>query len=247
MLMKTAFLSSTTKDLAEYRDPAYRAIEGLKGYHCVRMEDFGACDWEADEFCRARVAECNVFVGVVGHRYGSCPSGSEQSYTEREYEAAVAAVIPRLMFIAPEDFPLPVHLTESDEKRAKQHAFRERVNTERIRAIFTSPEDLKYRVAQAIHNWEREPASVERELFKGRGRVVNEDLFQYPASEEEIDDYYEGRAPLTWNVVAAQGIIERDQQAELLERLITPSGQTRMICIVGEPGAGKFAGLATCP
>jgi energy-coupling factor transporter ATP-binding protein EcfA2 len=56
---------------------------------------------------------------------------------------------------------------------------------------------------------------------------------------EEINDYYEGRARLTWNVVAAQGIIERDQQAKLFEQLITPSGQTQMMCIVGEPGAGK--------
>ena len=94
------------------------------------------------------------------------------------------------------------------------------------------PDDLAQQVVQAIRNWERE-------LFKGRVRVVNEDLFQHLASEEEINDYYEGRAQLTWNVVASQGIIERDQQAELIERLITPFGQTQMICIVGESGAGK--------
>ena len=39
--MKTAFLSSTAKDLAEYRDAAYQAIEGLDDWHCRRMEDFG--------------------------------------------------------------------------------------------------------------------------------------------------------------------------------------------------------------
>jgi hypothetical protein len=88
-------------------------------------------------------------------------------------------------------------------------------------------------------NRERQLAGVVRELFKGRVRVVNEDLFQHPASEDEINDYYEGRSRLTWNVVAGQGIIERDQQVELLKRLATPFQRTQMICIVGEPGAGK--------
>jgi hypothetical protein len=76
------------------------------------------------------------------------------------------------------------------------------------------------------------------ELFKGRICIVDNALFQHPASEEEVMQYYAG-APLTWNIVAAQGVIERDQQAELLEQLAVPAKRTWMICIVGEPGAGK--------
>lgn len=34
--MKTAFLSSTAKDLVKYREAAYKAIEGLDNWHCVR-------------------------------------------------------------------------------------------------------------------------------------------------------------------------------------------------------------------
>jgi len=159
--MKTAFLSSTAKDLAEYRDAAYKAIEGLDDWHCVRMEDFGARDAMADEFCQEKVAECDVFVGIVGHCYGSSPKGSEKSYTEQEYEAAIATDRPRLMFLAPEDFKLPVTLIEPDERRTKQRAFRDRVNAERIRDTFTSPEDLAGRVRQAIYNWVQEQATVE--------------------------------------------------------------------------------------
>ena len=80
MALKTVFLRSTGRDLADYREAAYRAIEGLDGYHCVRMEDFGARDWVSDDFCRARVAACDLFVGIVGHLYGSCPQGSQTSY-----------------------------------------------------------------------------------------------------------------------------------------------------------------------
>jgi hypothetical protein len=47
MPSKIVFLSSTAKDLSAYREAVYRAIEGLDGYHCVRMEDFGAGDQDA--------------------------------------------------------------------------------------------------------------------------------------------------------------------------------------------------------
>jgi Domain of unknown function (DUF4062) len=73
------------------------------------------------------VAACDVFVGIVGHVYGSCPAGTERSYTEREYDAAVSAAKPRRLFVAPDDFPLPANLIESDDKRTEQHAFRTRV------------------------------------------------------------------------------------------------------------------------
>ena len=45
------------KDLAECRKAIIATIEGLDGYHCVRMENFGARDSAADEFCQALVDE----------------------------------------------------------------------------------------------------------------------------------------------------------------------------------------------
>jgi hypothetical protein len=160
MSHKTVFLSSTSRDLTKYRAAVIEAIERLDGYHCVRMENFGARDWEADSFCRAKVQECDVFVGIVGHLHGSCPPNSAQSYTEREFEAAIAANKPRLMFIAPEDFSFPANLIEPDEPRKKQREFRQRASTGRIRDTFTSPEDLAGRVVQAIHNWEKDHAQT---------------------------------------------------------------------------------------
>jgi len=170
--MKTAFLSSTARDLAEYRDAAYKAIEGLDDWHCVRMEDFGARDWTFYDFSLVKVAECDLFVGIVGHLYGSCPKGSEQSYTEREYEAAVAAGIPRLVFIAPEDFPLPANLREPEEKWRRHRALRERVSQARICDTFTSPEDLARRVVQAIRNWEQEQAAIQQHPLTARSYDV---------------------------------------------------------------------------
>lgn len=154
--MRKVFLSSTFRDLIDYRKALCDAVEGLDGYYCVRMELFGARDWEASAFCQSKVSECDLFIGVLGHLHGSCPQGSEQSYTEHEYDAAVTAGISRLMFVAPDDFDLPVNLREPDTKWQRQEAFRQRVSQEQIRDTFGSPQDLAFKVIKAIRNWELE-------------------------------------------------------------------------------------------
>lgn len=161
MTIKTVFLSSTFKDLHEYREAVYQAIQKLDGYMCVRMEDFGARAQTADEFCQQTVAECDMFVGIVGHCYGSCPKGSNESFAEREYNLAVETNKPCLMFLAPENFPIPANLIRS-MKSTKQRAFRKRIADESIHAPFKSPESLAGRVVQAIHNWDRENLWQER-------------------------------------------------------------------------------------
>jgi hypothetical protein len=64
----TVFLSSTARDLQGHREAAFFAIQKMDGFHCVRMEDFGARDADADTFCRAKVAESDIYVGIVGSR-----------------------------------------------------------------------------------------------------------------------------------------------------------------------------------
>jgi tetratricopeptide (TPR) repeat protein len=172
MNVKTVFLSSTAKDLTAYRKAAGDAINALEGYKCIRMEDFGARDAMADDFCQARVKECDVFVGILGHCYGSSPKGSEKSYTEQEYDAAVATGRPRLMFLATEDFPLPANLREADERSNKQRAFRNRVNAEQVRDTFSDAEDLARRVVQAIHNWAPQQAAADQRPAPARAEGI---------------------------------------------------------------------------
>jgi Domain of unknown function (DUF4062) len=75
--MLTVFLSSTSKDIEQCREAAFRAIEGLHGYHCVRMEDFGSIDEAPDDFCRTKLGECDLFVCIAGPLYGSrSPEGN---------------------------------------------------------------------------------------------------------------------------------------------------------------------------
>jgi hypothetical protein len=155
------FLSSTARDLAAHREAVFKAISGMDGFQCVRMEDFGARDWEADAFCQDAVRSCNVFVGLAGHLYGSSPKKEKTSYTEREYAAAVAAGIPRLLFLAADDFPVPHTLREPDRKARLQQRFRERLKSERIVASFGASDALATEVVKALRNQEREAGSAD--------------------------------------------------------------------------------------
>lgn len=154
--MRKVFLSSTSKDLAEHREAVAKEINRMDGYHCVRMEDFGARDSQAADYCQAMVRQCQLFIGILGHFHGSCPEGSEKSYTELEYEVAVEVELSRLVFVAPDDFKGPMNLREPDDKWRRQQSFRQRVSERRIRATFNTPQELALEVVQAIRNWERQ-------------------------------------------------------------------------------------------
>lgn len=151
--MRTVFLSSVGRDLREFREAAFRAIEGLEGYHCCRMEDFGSWDIDPDEFCRAKVGQADVFVGLLGPLYGSVtPAGP--SYTESEFGAAIEHHKRILVFLTADDFPLPSNLIEPDDLRKRQHEFRERASQGRIVVKFSEPDELAKYVIQAIRNME---------------------------------------------------------------------------------------------
>jgi hypothetical protein len=170
--MLQVFLSSTARDLSECRTLVYHAIEGLAGYHCVRMEDFGAWDIASDELCRQRVAVSDLFVILAGPLYGSTVQ-SGKSYTEQEYDTAESLQIPRLCFVTSDDFLIPASLSESPSSRRKQEVFRRRLGVDRTFKRFTSCSDLPALVLQAIHNWEAAPAehSLVRVALVGSGAV----------------------------------------------------------------------------
>jgi hypothetical protein len=157
----SVFLSSTAKDLQPWRDAVADAIRKMPGFHCERMENFGAADAEPIEVCRRRVAECDVFVGLVGHLYGSRPEGSELSFTQMEYEAAKEASKPRLVFVADDSY-LPAGLGQEPEGALKrQCAFREQVKKERLAEFFHDPKDLALSVVIALQAQQRK---TQREL-----------------------------------------------------------------------------------
>jgi len=130
--MIKAFLSSTSKDLEPYRQRAKEAINGIDGYHCVAMENFGPRNSSAEVFCSDKVKECDLFILLLGPTYGSRPPGSDKSYTHLEYEAAVAFDKPRLIFASSKDFQISQELLSSvnPDQFPKQKNFRDSINAD---------------------------------------------------------------------------------------------------------------------
>jgi hypothetical protein len=78
------------------------------------------------------------------------------------------------MFVAPSDFPMPANIIEPDDRRQKQSAFRSRIDKERLRDGFVSPDDLAVKVVAAIRNFEHQQV-VTRPL---PGNVQSDLVFQ---------------------------------------------------------------------
>jgi HEAT repeat protein len=156
--MIKAFLSSTSKDLEPYRQRATKAINGIDGYHCIAMENFGARDSSAEVFCPDKVEECDLFVLLLGPTYGSCPPGSDKSYTHLEYETAVTLDKPRLIFASSKQFHVSQELISSvnPDQIPKQNNFRASINADRIWGEFATPDELDALISRAIQNWKNE-------------------------------------------------------------------------------------------
>ena len=127
---------SHTSELREFpRGGSYvaaveRAVSAC-GHVIVDMADFPAGDMPPAELCAERVRSCDVYVGVLGTRYGSpVPDRPGLSYTELEFEAATETGLERLMFLLDteaEDAGIPLSRLIDLEFGARQEAFRRRV------------------------------------------------------------------------------------------------------------------------
>jgi len=125
------------------------------------MEDFGARDAAPADLCRQKVTECDIFVGIVGPRYGSCPPDADVSFTELECDTAAKKGMPRLLFVTADDFPVPSNIRESDETHKKLEAFRRRTLDYRGTAFFSSEQDLATKVVSALHNLQPWPSGFQ--------------------------------------------------------------------------------------
>src|SRR5512132_731848 len=89
--------------------------------------------------------------------------GVTRSYTEQEYDTAFGLDLPKLMFIAPADLPLPARLREREDYWKRQQAFRARAQADQLPDRFSTPASLANEVLQAIRNWEEEERRKEEE------------------------------------------------------------------------------------
>jgi hypothetical protein len=160
MVIHRVFLSHTS-ELRQF--PASRsfvaaaeAAVALAGDAVADMAYFTARDGKPAAYCTRRVSECEVYVGLIGLRYGSpVQDRPDVSYTELEFQAATQAGLPRLVFLLDEQAALPIpaaRLLDHDlDLQARQRALRERLRQAGVLvAMVTSPENLEVKLLHAL-------------------------------------------------------------------------------------------------
>ncbi len=132
-------------------DAAESAVKRAGGA-AVDMAYFTADPRPSARVCRDAVRGADVFVGIVGFRYGSPVRDlPELSYTQLEFEEASKAGLPRLVFLLSEDAQGPAELFRDIEHGGRQEEFRASLPERGITvATVTSPEGLSEALYQAL-------------------------------------------------------------------------------------------------
>ena len=136
------------------------------------MAYFTARDERPADYCIQQVQACDLYVGIIGFRYGSpVRDQPEVSYTELEFQAANDAGLPRLVFLLDERavLPLPRDYTFDATYEQRQQAFRQRLLASGLMVQrVADPDQLELLVYQALRETRPEqPASVTAAVAPG--------------------------------------------------------------------------------
>jgi hypothetical protein len=144
---------SHTSELRPFVAAAKEAVLRAGGA-VTDMEYFTVREDKPADYCRQQVRQADVYVGILGFRYGSpVRDEKEHSYTELEFAAATELGLPRLVFLLDEDAVLPLPRSDLSDPAygARQSAFRTRVAEAGITVQKVgSPERLEMLLYQAL-------------------------------------------------------------------------------------------------
>jgi hypothetical protein len=168
---------------ASYVAAAERAVSAA-GHVIVDMAGSPAADLPAAQLCVDRVRGCDVYVGVLGTRYGSpVRDMPELSYTELEFDTATEAGLDRLVFVLDTDadnLGIPLSRLIDREFGDRQDAFCRRVRDSGLTVqSFANPDMLGRLVERSLRELVEAGGGGGR---RGQGQpVVVGDVPQEPA------------------------------------------------------------------
>jgi Domain of unknown function (DUF4062) len=153
---RRVFLSHTS-DLGKHTKTGTfvaAAVEAvLRARHAVTdMAYFAARDTSPAAYCTDMVAQSDIYVGIIGLRYGSpVRDRTDLSYTELEFETAGENRQPRLIFLISEDSAYLPAADRSADGRTRQDTFRARLLEAGLTtAEVASPAELELALYQAL-------------------------------------------------------------------------------------------------
>jgi hypothetical protein len=111
------------------------------------------------------VRDADIYVGIIGFRYGALIPDRSMSYLEYEFQTARKTGIPTLIFMLADDAIVPVSMiTAADpESIQRQLDLRRRVAETRIIGQFATPDELETELLHVLVQLENEISRVERQ------------------------------------------------------------------------------------
>ncbi|MBQ8174890.1 MAG: DUF4062 domain-containing protein [Clostridia bacterium] len=174
------FVSSTKEDLIPYREAVETALTSME-HIPLAMEYFVSSPDSPIDVCLSTVRRSQLYIVIVGMRYGSIEEGSGKSFTELEYDEAVKNKIPVLAFIIDEEHcAILPKFVDVGEKAEKLKEFKAKLNSSYLVSRFTSVDNLKQLVEK----------SVRQTIDKLSADIAEKEAFQ--SKEQALADYVEG-------------------------------------------------------
>jgi formylglycine-generating enzyme required for sulfatase activity len=258
------FISSTSDDLKDYREQAARAARA-SGFSPRMMEYFPATGHAPSlQVCREKVAEAEVVVVIVAHRYGwvpddpSNPDAKSITWLECEHTWNVTQK-DVIAFLVDPKHPWPPDqyeghrlnierrkpgiLEEVERNEQNLARFKQELSSY-VRATFTDPASLRHLVSVALGEWRLRnhpaTATVDQDpdtylkFLEDDTRQIRIKGLKTKRSEPYIFPIDEIYIPLTTLASSESSGIGR-QRRIALEQALT----NHKLVIVGDPGAGK--------
>ena len=152
----SVFVSSTSMDLQPHRQVLRSVIDRLK-LRFVGMEEFSPSVQAPAELIRREVSQSEVYLGILGMRYGYVEPGSGLSMTELEYRQAVASNKAICIFLMDQNAPITAGMVETDPQSfARLLDFRQRVMKAHTCGMFTDTPDLERKAERALKDMFRQ-------------------------------------------------------------------------------------------
>jgi Domain of unknown function (DUF4062) len=206
------FVSSTYTDLVTERQAVMFALLQL-GALPAGMELFPAADDEAWVLIKRVIDESDYYLLVIGGRYGSLEADGV-SYTEKEYNYAVAQRKPVMAFLHQHPEKLPFEVSEGDPAvREKLLAFRKRVEGAKHVKFWTSADDLAGKIALSFPTFTRSYPSAG--WIRGDAGDSPETLRKLASAQErvaEMEALLHNRA--VQPPASAEGLADSDERLE---------------------------------
>lgn len=217
--MAKIYLSATYNDLKAYREAVYRILRMLR-HDVIGMEDYVATDAYPLHKCLADVAGCDIYVGLVGWRYGYIPdrdNPARQSITELEYRQAGQSGLSRLLFLADKDAPWPDEFRDANtgdgEGGRRIAAFRAELENAKLVSYFRTPDHLAGLASVAVQRClEEKPVRV----AKSRTRIQQ---VKCRALEQRLNALLEDYQAATENLAYEVSAVDRTRLKRQIESL----------------------------